>query len=297
QEQPDILQDVILEALEYNPEVQAKFDEFQASIHDRREAFGGYLPSVDLEGSLGRAKREHDDSRGWYARNYLEGRITQMLFDGFYVKNRVSRMEHTKRQRYFELMDEASNKTIEIIATYVDLNRYREMVRLAEINLDNHLRVQRQIQERADRGISNQADLNQINGRVSLAESNLLTEQANLHSVTARFQRLVGRLPAKELVAIHMENFRNPDDLKEVLLEAYSHNPSLHATFEGILAAEASKREAKSAFYPKLDLIARHGTYRNNNGFDSRQGNYTYGDESIVELRVRFNLYRGGSDS
>lgn len=96
----DTLQDVVKEALEYNPEVQAKFNAFDASTHERREAFGGYLPSIDLEGSLGSAERQYDDGRGWYTRNYAEARLTQMLFDGFLVRNRVNYFEHSSRERY-----------------------------------------------------------------------------------------------------------------------------------------------------------------------------------------------------
>lgn len=294
--QTDTLQGVVKEALEYNPEVQAKFNEFDATLHDRREAFGGYLPSIDLEGSLGSAERQHDEGRGWYTRNYAEARLTQMLFDGFQVRNRVNRLEHTSRQRYFDLLDEAETKALEVVTAYVDVERYREMVRLAQANLDNHKRVQKQIAERADRGVSNQADLTQINGRVSLAESNLLTEVANLQTVSARFQRLVGRLPAEQVEKIASGMFVAPDDIQDVLTTAYSQNPALHSTFENISAAQASLGEAKSGRYPKFDFIARHGTYRNNNSFDNRSKDYTYGKETIVELRARMNLYRGGSD-
>lgn len=291
----DSLQDVVTEALEYQPEVQAKFHEFMATIHDRREAFGGYLPRFDLEGSLGKAERNYDD-RGWYNRNYGEARLTQMLFDGFYVRSRVARAEHTKRQRYFDLLDEIENKTLEAINVYIDVQRYRDMVRLAQVNYDNHKRVQQHISERADRGVSNQADLFQINGRLSLAESNLLTEAANLHTVEARFQRLIGRPPAKKLEPISEYQFQAARDLQDALITAYSRNPSLHASFENIQAAEASLGEAKSARYPKLDFIARHGTYRNNNGFTTQGDPHRSGRESIVELRATFNLYRGGSD-
>lgn len=157
--QVDSLQNVVREALEYNPEVQAKFNEFEATTHDRREAFGGYLPSLDIEGSLGTAERQYDDGRGAFTRNYAEARLTQMLFDGFQVKNRVKRAEHASRQRYYDLIDEAETKAMEVVNAYIDVERYREMVRLAQVNLDNHKRVQKQIAERADRGVSNQADL------------------------------------------------------------------------------------------------------------------------------------------
>lgn len=281
--------------MDYQPEIQAKLHAFNAATFDRREAFGGYLPTVDLNGSLGQADRQHDN-RSWYSRNYAEVSLTQILFDGFRVRNQVAKAEHTSRMRYYELLDEAENKSLEVTGAYLDVLRYREMVRLAQVNLDNHRRVQGQIEQRANRGVSNNADLLQINGRSSLAESNLLTEIANLQTVNARFQRLVGRLPAEDMAEVASGQFSAPTDVQAVLDEGYANNPSLHAAFENIDVTQSALKAAKSNRYPTFEFGASHGTYKNNNSFDNRSPGVHYGDESIVEIRMKYNLYRGGSD-
>lgn len=309
QAEQDTLAAAVKEAMDYQPEIQAKLHAFNAATFDRREAFGGYLPSVDANGSLGQAKRQHDsrgsgldeNNRSWYSRNYAEISLTQILFDGFRVRNKVAKAEHTSRMRYYELIDEAETKSLEVTAAYLDVLRYREMVRLAQVNLDNHRRVQEQIGQRAERGVSNNADLLQINGRFSLAESNLLTEIANLQTVGARFQRLVGRLPAEEMAEVATGQFTAPGDIQTVLDTGYANNPSLHAAFENIDVTQSALKEAKSHRYPTFEFGASHGAYKNNNGFDRRDIDSSsrgsrYGDESIVEIRVKYNLYRGGSD-
>lgn len=213
QAQQDTLANAVKEAMDYQPEIQAKLHAFNAATFDRREAFGGYLPSVDALGAVGEGNRQHDN-RSWHSRNYAEISLTQILFDGFRVRNQVAKAEHTSRMRYYELLDEAENKSLEVTGAYLDVLRYREMVRLAQQNVDNHKRVQSQIGQRAERGVSNNADLLQINGRLALAESNLLTEIANLQSVSARFQRLVGRLPAEEMAEVAAGQFVAPDDIQ-----------------------------------------------------------------------------------
>lgn len=300
QAQQDTLAGAVKEAMDYQPEIQAKLHAFNAATYDRREAFGGYLPSVDLKGAVGQADRQHDN-RNWYSRNYAEVSLTQILFDGFRVRNQVAKAEHTSRMRYYELLDEAETKSLEVTSAYLDVLRYREMVRLAQVNLDNHLSVQTQIEQRAQRGVSNNADLLQINGRVSLAESNLLTEIANLQTVSARFQRLVGRLPAEDMAEVATGQLTAPTDIQTVLDAGYANNPSLHAAFENIDVSQSAFQEAKANRYPTFEFGASHGAYKNNNGFDNRQINNSsrgsrYGDESIVEIRMRYNLYRGGSD-
>ena len=213
--QPDNLLDIVRETLDTNPEVQVRLEAFWASTHDEREAFGGYLPSIDTNASLGLGDRDFD-GRSAYSRNLAEISLTQMLFDGFKVRSAVARTKHTSQARYYELLDEAETKAMESSETYLSVLRHRELVKLAQQNVANHQRVRRHVSDRASRGVSNQADLKQIEGRLSLARSNLLTEIANLHSVTARFQRLVGRFPADELEPYQINKQLVPVNLTNV---------------------------------------------------------------------------------
>src|SRR5690554_6557125 len=229
----DDLLSVVQESLATQPELKIRLHAFNASIHDEREAFGGYLPSLDLSGSTGRGDRQYDD-RGSYNRNYAEISLTQMLFDGFQVRNAVARTKHSSRARYYELLDEAETKALESSEAYLNVLQHRELVTLAQQNVANHQRVQRHVSNRAGRGISNRADLQQIDGRLSLARSNLLTEIANLQSVTARFQRIVGRFPAEELSPFEVSTDTVPGELWQVLTSVYANNPELFAAFEQI---------------------------------------------------------------
>lgn len=293
--QQDDLLSVVKETLETNPELQVRLSAFQASTYDQREAFGGYLPSLDVSAAGGMGDRDYD-GRGSYNRNYAEVSLTQMLFDGFRVRNAVARAEHSSRARYYELLDEAETKALEAGEVYLSVLRHRELVTLAQKNVANHQRVQRHVRERAGQGVSNRADLQQIDGRLSLARSNLMTEIANLQSVTARFQRLVGRFPAEHLSPYEVQEQAVPAELREVLEAVYANNPALFAAFEEIQASEASYGEAKAGRYPTIELGARHGTYKNNNSFDKRTNPHSYGEDTVIELRARYNLYRGGSD-
>ncbi|WP_177197844.1 TolC family outer membrane protein [Halopseudomonas formosensis] len=294
-EQSTDLLSVVQTTLDTNPELRAHLDAFHASTEDRREVFGGYLPSIDLSASVGQANRQFDN-RSDYSRNYAEISLTQMLFDGFRVRNALAKADHTSRVRYYELLDEAETKALEASEAYLSVQRHRELVKLAQDNLANHQRVYEHVGQRAERGVSNRADLQQIEGRLSLARSNLMTEVANLQSVTARYQRLVGQLPAEQLQPYEVPAARIPAELGQVLRNVYANNPALYAAFENTEVAQAALRETKANRYPTLELGMRHGTYKNNNSFDNRTDPSSYGDESIIELRARYNLYRGGSD-
>lgn len=288
------LEEAVARGLESNPEVRFQAKELDALREEVREARGGYLPSVDLDISVGQARRDYDD-RGTYDRDYAELSVTQMLFDGYRVDGLVDEADYQLREQYFVLLEEAEEKALEMVTAYLDVQRYRQLKTLAEANVENHLQVLEQVKDRAGQGVGNRADLYQAEARLALAESNLNTEVSNLQSVTARYQRLVGHAPDKVLAPV-TELGTLPDDLPTVLTQAYSRNPSLQSTLANIHAAESALQVAKAENYPTLDLEFSHGTYRNNNSFDSSEDDGDFGDETILQLRLQYNLFRGGSD-
>ena len=99
-------------------------------------------------------------------------------------------------------MSECEAIALEVVRAYTDVIRFRKLVSLSEDNYVRHRAVFEQIQAKSKAGVSRRVDLEQISGRLALAEANLVTETSNLHDVSARFQRLVGNMPSKDLEAL-----------------------------------------------------------------------------------------------
>jgi hypothetical protein len=72
-------------------------------------------------------------------------------------------------------------------------------------NLETHQQVYDQIEESATAGVARAADLEQIAGRLSLAQTNVITEQSNLHDVIARYLRIVGSMPPEQMEQLQLE--------------------------------------------------------------------------------------------
>lgn len=179
----------------------------------------------------------------------------------------------------------------------MDVQRYRDLVQLAQTNVNNHQRVYNQIQQKTKQGVGNGADLAQISGRLSLAQTNLMTEQANLNDVSARFARIVGVEPSANLEPVNL-NTSLPNSSQDAVMTAYQNNNSLKAALSEMEYARTNAEEFKSNMYPKLSLVARTGLYQNRNSFDERTnpGNDKYGQDSAVELRLNYNLFNGFAD-
>lgn len=273
--------------------MQAQWYNFVEATSNQKQAKAGYLPKLDFNVIYGQEDREFDQ-RGWFNQGQTELTFTQMLFDGFRVKSRVQQGDFAALKSYYELNDAVERKALEASQAYIDVLRYRELVRLAQANFDNHQRVYNQIQQRAQQGVGNRADLSQISGRLSLAQTNLMTEQSNLNDVLYRFISIVGYEP-KELDPVVLDT-DIPASLDGLIDATYQHNYSLRAALSNVEYAQANVQEQKSNFYPNLAFVARTGYYKNRNSFDSWNDEREHGRDSIVELRLNYNLFNGGAD-
>lgn len=289
------VKEAALQALEANPDVQASWHEFKAATQDVRVARAGYLPSVDIGASTGKSNRDYD-GRASYTSNQAQITLSQMLFDGFRTSGEVQRFDSARLVRYYELLNSVEVTALEAVRAYEDVKRNRDLVALARENYAKHRDVYSQIEERAVSGVGRRVDLEQVAGRLALAESNLLTEAANLHDVTARYLRVVGQLPAEELAPTQLAEQQLPDNIRSALTLAYQGNPGFHAAIKNISAAQAAVKVERAGYYPTAELRARQVTSRNQNGFDNRVDPNSYGDESAVELAISYNLYSGGAN-
>lgn len=296
---PDPLREAIIEAINTNPEVQERWHDFLAAEEGRNVARGRFLPEVDLELSVAREYQDSDDF-GNLSRDPVRAELSlnQMIWDGFYTSAEVNRLGHTKMVRYYELLEAAEQAALEAIRAYADVERYRELVILAEDTYRTHREVYDQVADLARTGVGPGADLETATGRVALAESNLLTEIANLHDVSARFLRIVGRMPSEdyfEMIDV-VPGDALPETVDEAVRTALTSNPAMFASFENVLSADEQVRVGRSYYHPQLDFRAQ--TARDNALTSTfvEDNAESWVTDSTIGLVLRLNLFRGLAD-
>jgi len=213
-----------------------------------------------------------------------------MLYDGFATRNEVKRLDSARQVRLFELFDASETAALEASRAYLDVLRYRKLVGFAEENYVRHRALFEQIQKRAQAGVGRRVDLEQASGRLALAEANLLTETANLHDVSARYQRLVGEIPGKDLAAPPSLGKGLPADAGVVIKAAQEKNPAIQAAVENVRSAMASADVRKAAYQPRVDLRLREERGSDLNGYVGSTNNRT------AEVVLSWNLFNGLSD-
>lgn len=285
------LKDVAQRAVINSPEVTSKWHNYRAAEEEIGVARGGYFPRVDLTAGSGRESlRTPSAAERDYTRTGYVLSLNQMLFDGFATRSEVRRLDKARLVRYYELLDASENVALEASRAYLDVLRYRHLVDLAKDNYVQHKATHDQIQRRVQSGVGRRVDLEQAGSRLALAEINLVTENANLHDVSARYQRLVGAQPAGAIVAPTQVNGAFPAQAKAALDTLHRNNPALLAATENIEASQHEIDARRAAYSPKLDFRARTDQTRNYLG-DSGQRDY-----NVAELVVSWNLFNGGSD-
>lgn len=288
------LKDTIEQTLKNNAEVRMKWHTFRASLEERGIAEAGFKPTVDLSYATAREKNKTPTSTGGtstnsFTRHGYNLALSQNLFAGFITTNQVKQLDYTSRARYFEYLAAAEQQGLESVRAFVDVVRYSKLVNIAEENYAIHKGIYEQILQRVTQGVGRRVDLEQIAGRLALAESNLVNELSNLNDVSARYARITGEVPANELKLPGL-NLGLIPPANDLMVLADKSNPSLQAARAFYRAAEAEIDVRRGAFSPTLDLRANKAATTNKDGVKGRT------NEQAIELVLNMNLYRGGAD-
>ena len=294
--QAQTLPQAMQQALDVHPEIQAGVNSRLAADYQLKAAKGGYLPRVDLAAGYGREGTDSVTTRSgsnnhWETLNRSESslRLSQMVFDGFATSSEVGRQQANVNSRAYSLLDASERTGLTVAQVYLDVLTRREFVRLAEENLKSHERIFDQIKLRTSRGVGSGADLDQAEARMAQARNNLITEQTNLADAETNFLSAVGQLPDQlERPADFMALL--PANLNEARAQMLENSPVLRSAEADIAAAEQQYEAAKSSFYPRFD--AELGRTADND-LDGQNG---HNNEWQAMLRMRFNLYAGGSN-
>lgn len=292
--QPTGLAAAVQQAINNNPDVTARLNALRAAANEVDVARGQYLPSVDLSASVGRDSdriTSRSPASQSLSRNGLALSASQILWDGMATSKEVSRLGHARLTRYFEFLGATEETALEATRAYLDVERYRKLVSLAEDNYVQHKYAFDQLQTKFKAGVGRGVDAEQANARLALAESNLTTEQANLHDVSARYLRIVGDLPTASSAAVDNQLSKGilPANI-DTINQALAQHPSISAAIENLRAAQAQAQGAESRYQPTVEARVRTGVGKNFDGVQDQKR------DSSAEILLNWNLFNGGSD-
>lgn len=290
------LKAAVEQAMQTNPDVLADANRRLSTDAALKAAKGGYLPKVDLGIGMGREWSDNSTTRfnggtSLLTRNEASLTLNQMLFDGEQVKSEVDRNQARVASAANKLSGTSEQTALRVIEAYLEVLRNRELVVLTTANAQVHLRTYDQIKIRSDSGVGRKADLEQISARQGLADANLVSSEANLRDAEINFLRVVGSAPANLDKVDGPPASLIPASLETALKTAIDNHPTLKSARADFDAANAQIAGAKSPMSPRLDLQLGTTINHDIDGIEGRN------DSRFAMLRLRWNLFNGGSDT
>jgi adhesin transport system outer membrane protein len=290
------LEDAAVKAVQTNPDVLSKWHELKATVEEGNVTRGRYLPTLDVIFNTGRDRRESPLFVPLGTRDYnfntTQLILKQNLFEGFATQNDSKRLQHAAQVRLYELINLSESTALEAAKAYIDVRRYRQFVSLAEDSYATHRVIHDKSNERSKSGVGRKVDFETAAGRLALAESNLVTETANLYDVSARYQRIVGSPPPADMdappTALLASDF--PNDRSTAISRSFERSPQLKGAFENILSANHNVAVQKAGYYPRVDAYAQQDHEKDTGGYPGVTNATTVG------LTVSWNLFRGYQD-
>jgi len=297
----ETLREALEKVLSTNPDIGITRSQRNAAVKEIDQAFGGYLPSVDLRAAggyehsntpstRGRATRQRgDDGDVDKLRREATLGLSQLLFDGFGTPSRIQRARQLADSASHNVRRAAETTGLSTVEAYLEVLRQREILELSRTNVQVHERFLRQVEDRQRTGRGREADTVQARGRLAFAQSTLIQQQGRVRDAESQYAQVVGDFPGElqrptppvELLP------ESPAPLRDV---AQASNPALASAESRIRAAEQLVRETRSPFYPRVSVELQGTRAEDLDGVDGENH-----QESAL-LVMRYNLYRGGSD-
>ncbi len=284
------LQEAVEKGVLTNPEYAVVANDRRAVDEELNQARALYLPPIDARAEGG---WEHTDTPTIEDESLIRKRVsltlTQMLFDGWGTKKEVERQEarvHSTSSRVAEAAEFAGLDTVE---GFFEVLRQRDLLAIAQANVDDHLRILNKIQEGASAGTVTDGDLAQANARLAQAKATVSSINEDLRRAESLFVQKTGDFPGS-LVFPDVPRSSLPASVEDAVRTAITASPTL-AVFEAdVDVAKAEAEGTGSTLYPEIDLEV-NGTVGHD--VDGIEGNENRASALAV---MKWNLYRGGGD-
>nr|WP_216607817.1 TolC family outer membrane protein [Vibrio sp. RE88] len=289
--QSQTLEQAVAYTITNNPDIKASYNEYMSKLYDAKASSGAYLPSIDLDAGIGYeqvdlASGTEDD----LTRKEATLSLTQLIWDGSATLNDMDRTAADAESVRLQLLADSQDIALEVTDIYLNATKAYEVLALSESNLAVHKEIYNDIKKRVDSGIGSTADLSQVEARLAKAHSNLLAAQNNLYDVHTQFKRIVGKSP-QALIFPRADENAVPFSVDEALDFAFKNHPVIKVAQADVDSARFQYDQTKGVNYPTLSIEANQ-IWRDDAGGIRGSSN-----ESSAMLRMRYNLYNGGSDS
>ncbi|CEK11142.1 TolC family outer membrane protein [Legionella hackeliae] len=293
----ETLYDAVQHGMISNPDVLFNTARGLSARQAVDKAKGAYWPTVDVTGGFGREKSlnpttEAIDGPGQRILNRTESNIEfkQNLFAGGGVAYELKRNVYLCEAQKLKTQGVAEDLALDVVNRYLLVLLHEKLYVYAIRNYQAHRSVFTMIKERSDAGISREAELDQADARLALAEANKISAEANLQEARINYAKVVGNWPGKLAWPKIPTRSELPQSLGQAIERGLDNHPTVRSTYADIKEAKSQYQVAQASYYPRVDLVLSASQNRNLDGLIGRN------DDRLAMIRMNYNLFRGGAD-
>ncbi|WP_152183892.1 TolC family outer membrane protein [Sulfurimonas indica] len=285
------LKESLEEILHTNPIIQERLQNYNATKQDITSAKSGYYPKLDIKLGTGEEKIVHDYATTDYSVYKSSLNYTHNIFNGFGTTSLVDSQEYRTAAAAYSYIEKVNNTSIELVNTYLEVVKNQELLGTAEENVQIDQEIFNRVKKLYKAGLTTLSEVKKIESSLALAKSNLVVQENSLLNALYNFEKVLGH-PAT-VTAMQRPNIDKtilPKTLNEAIDFSLKHNPSLMANEYNIKAAQATSRENKAKYYPKIDLEASQEYNNNVSGTEGKD------NEFRAMAYISYNLFNGFND-
>lgn len=284
------LEQAVAHTIATNPDIKSSYHEFRSKAFDTKGAYGDYMPKLDLDAGVGHESVDlASGSKSDLTRKDATLTLSQLLWDGASTLDNIDRITADAESVRFQLISDVQDIALEVAKIYLDASKAYEVLALSEANLAVHKDIYSDIKKRVDSGIGSTADLSQVEARLAKAHGNLVAAQNNLFDVHTTFKKVVGQHP-QGLIFPKADITFIPFTVDQGLALAYDQHPVIKVAQSDVDSAKYQYQQSKGANHPKISFEANQTWRQDAGGIEGDS------DEFSAMIRVRYNLFNGGSD-
>ena len=284
------LREVLAETYRGNPTLDAARAELRAVDENVPQASSNWRPSVSVNGSVGRQRRE--ETTAFRTTEEITNprtaqlQVNQPIFNGGSNFAELDQAKKQVRAQRARLAAVEQQVLLRGVRAYVSVWRDQRIVDLNRQNVDALGEQLQATVTRFEEGFVTRTDVSQARTRVSQARARLEDARTRLQNSGAQFEEVVGRRPG-DLEPIDAVS-RLPGQQGAASDRAASANPELAASK---LAAEAASDEIRRREGQLLPSLSLRGTLSHREKTSSEESEV---QDARVTLELQIPLYQAG---
>ena len=263
------LQDFIDLALKNNPQLEVGVQQYLQTTGRVQQAQSGYLPHVQLGGSLGRM--HIDNLTPVDEDNVINAGVSasQLIYDFGKTTGAIESSKLSRDAARSNVEQVLHDVILLVKESYYNVLEQKYLIEVALEKKESYEKHLYRAKKYYEAGVRTQIDI--TNAELELANSRLelLRAQANLKSARVQLEQVIGLQPNNGSYVVAARNQQTLDNLtksapvigynlQELLAIAPDHRPGLRQVDQLFYAAEASIKTARGENWP---LLAASGTY------------------------------------